>query len=424
MFFKIKTKHLSEYKEDTKHLNIESFLNPKMVYFPFEVGDEQLVKVGDKVARGEAIIQKNGNYPYVQHSSISGNIIGIKKMWHSSGRMLEMLVIENDFLESTNYLSFDENNLSKGMIVDIIKNAGIVGLGGAGFPTYIKYDNFDSINTIILNGVECEPYLTCDYRLLNEELFKIIKGLNYLMKASNAEKGIIVVKKTKVELIEMINSQLIHYPKISLVTVKDAYPVGWEKYLVQAVTKKTYQYLPKEVGVIINNVQTAYAVCEAIDSKLALTEKVITITGDGIRNAKNLRVKIGTSIQEIVEYCGGYTETAELMIVGGPMTGNCCLVDQLVITANVSGVIVKKMIQSKSENCIGCGKCAINCPVKLAPTVIKSAFIAKDLKLLKKLDVMRCIGCGLCSYVCPSLIEITDTMKKAKQMLLDERRKG
>lgn len=424
MFFKIKTKHLNDHKDNTKDLKIETFLNPKFVYFPIGMGYEQLAKVGDKVRKGDVIIKRSGNFSYPIYSSVSGKIIETKKMWHSSGKMVEMLVIENDFLETTNYLDFDENNLSKIQIVDIIKDAGIVGLGGAGFPTHVKYANFDQVNVVILNGAECEPYLTCDYRLMKEQLRKILKGLHYLMIAANAEKGIIVVKKTKVELINIINQELINFPNMNLKVIKDEYPVGWEKYLVQTITKKTYRSLPKEAGAVINNVQTAYAVCEAIESRLPLTERVVTITGDGISEPKNLSVKIGTSIEEIIDYCGGYTENAEIMIAGGPMTGTACLVDELVITANVSAVIIKKATPKLSEVCIGCGKCALHCPVKLAPTVIKKAYTVKDINLLRKLDVARCIGCGLCSYVCPSMVEMTDYMNKAKKMVVENGRKA
>ncbi len=427
MFFKINTKHLYDHKKITKGLNIESFLNPKFIYYPLQTDREtfeQLVSIGDNVLKGESILRLNGRFSYDIHSSVSGKVIEIRKMWHSSGKMVDMLVIENNFLENSQLIDFNQTILNQNTIVEIIKDAGIIGLGGAGFPTYAKYLDLKNIDVVILNGVECEPYLTCDYAIMKEEMPKIIKGLEYLMIAAGAKKGVIAVKNNKKELIELIKEQLINHKNIFIELVKDQYPVGWEKYLVQKVVKKSYNTFPKEVGAIVNNVQTAFAVYNAVENRLPLLERVITVTGDGINHPKNLKIKVGSSINEIIEYCGGYSNNnnVQVMIAGGPMTGKACLVDSLVITANVSGVIVNSCNDTTSEACIGCGNCDLNCPVKLSPTVIKKAYLSEDYELLQKIGITRCISCGLCSYVCPSRVEMTDYMQKAKKFVVEKER--
>lgn len=418
-FNKIKTLYINGRKNLTSNNEVIDFLNPKYIYIPLKgnVNFLPTVKVGDVVLKGQVVANRNDRFPHPIHSSVSGKVTGIKKMWHSSGKMVEFLEIENDYLETSCYIENKYDSLSKEEIIEIIKNAGIVGMGGAGFPTYAKYSSNKQVDVIIINGAECEPYITSDYALLKNDTSTILRGIKYLMKASNASKAVIAIKKNKKELISILSDAINEFEGISLFLLKDVYPAGWEKYIVTKVTKKNYDGLPINVGAIVNNVHTAYSVAKAVEEGEPLIERIVTLSGEGLKKPSNIRVKVGTSIEEVIEFLGGYAEefTEGYMIAGGPMTGKSIMLENLVITPELGSVlIIPKKQKQKELSCLGCGNCSTNCPVLLTPTEIKLAFEHNDIELLKKLNVNNCIQCGLCSYVCPSRIEMTEYVGKAK----------
>jgi electron transport complex protein RnfC len=287
-------------------------------------------------------------------------------MWHASGKMVEMLEIKNDFQEKLDPSLAPVTELTKEKIIEAVKNAGIVGLGGSGFPTYIKYLPATPADIVIINAAECEPYITGDYMLIKSEADKLMHGITYIMKATGAKRATVAIKETKHAAIEVLNNAVKKYNNITVSLLPDVYPAGWEKYIVQNVLGKSYDRLPSEVGAVVNNVATAIAVCEAIEEGKPLIEKVVTITGEGVKNPQNFKVKIGTRVDELINLAGGYVGNLEgaHLIAGGPMTGNAIISDELVVHNSLGSVIVKPDTEKKDNPyCMGCGKCAQVCPV-------------------------------------------------------------
>jgi len=406
---------------------IEEFLNPEYVYISLLTQNyvcKPLVKIGDKVLMGQPIAKREDRFSHPLHSSVSGEVTAIKKMWHSTGKMVEMIEIKNDFLnkaDSSIRLNTDLDALTKETIIERIQNAGIVGMGGGGFPSHAKYTQNYQIDAIIINAAECEPYITADYMLIKTETERLMRGCSYMMKASGAPKGFIAIKKTKLAAIEALQAIIENHPRISIFLLDDVYPAGWEKYIVERIMKKTYLCIPLEVGAIVNNVQTAIAIADAVEENMPLIHKVVTVTGEGVANPHNFLVKIGTKANDLIAKCGGYVnpEVEQYFIAGGPMTGTTMIFDELIITNALSSIIVKPKIDiSVNPICIGCGKCAEVCPAFLTPTEIKRAFEDKDIQYLLDLGATNCVGCGLCSYVCPSRIELTDATTRGRALAL------
>ncbi len=431
MFRKIHGIHIDPYS-DNKHISdskeIINYLDPEYVYIPLiESGSicEVRVNEGSHVNVGDVVAIRTGRFSLPVHSSVSGQVVSCnKKMWHSSGKLVDCIQIKNDHLETKNENEFKlKEDITKEDIAQIAKDKGIVGLGGSGFPTFVKYNVKQDMDVVILNGAECEPFITADYRIMVEDPTKVLKGLQYIMLAVGAKKGLIAIKKNKKTAIESINKAIIELgdDRLSVFLLKDEYPAGYEKYIVQRVTNKTYKALPAEVGAVVNNISTAHALCEAIEEAKPLIEKVVTFTGYGLVNPRNVRVKIGTNVSEVIEFLGGYLEEeCEMkMIAGGPMTGSCVAFDTLTVNRALGCVLVLPKIEQKIEEaCMGCGKCAAICPMNLTPTEIKRVHAAKDTKLLEALKPNKCIQCGLCSYVCPSRIDLTDAVNRAKAFVM------
>ncbi len=425
MFIKSKGTHISEHKghkELSSSSPVFEFQNPEYVYIPLVEQNtpcEVLVKVGDTVKVGQVVANKTGHFPIPMHASVSGEVVSInQKMWHCSGKMVPTIQIKNDYKETKlDTKPNDVESLSKEDIIEIVKACGIVGLGGSGFPAYAKYQVHNPIDYVILNAAECEPYLTADYVLMNNRLDTIIRGLKYIMKAVAAKKAVIAIKENKKTLIEKIRLAIANEDDLSLFLLKDVYPAGWEKYIVQRVTKKDYHSLPCEAGAVVNNVGTAHAVALAVENNQPLVDKIITITGEGINDPQNVHVKIGTNLKEVIKEIGGYTPDLDdaYFIAGGPMTGKAIVFDNLIVNrALTSAVVMPKDIREVNPECLGCGKCGDVCPVFLSPIVIKDALLDNDLKKIAQLRPELCMQCGLCSYICPSRIELTDAVVRAK----------
>lgn len=429
-FIKSLGTHISEHKghKEMSLVNpLVEFLDPENVYIPLVEQNtpcEALVKVGDTVKIGQVIAMKTGRFPIPLHASISGEIVSIdKRMFCSNGKMVPTIQIKNDFLETKSETIKDNNveELSKEDIIEIVKQNGIVGLGGSGFPAYVKYQVKEKMDYVIINAVECEPFITIDYKSLKEQLDDLIRGIHYIMKVVGADKGVIAIKKNKKDLIEKIKLALEDVEDISLFLVKDVYPAGWEKYIVQRVTNKNYRALPSEVGAVVNNSSTAIAVCHAIEKNQPLVEKMVTITGEGVKTPSNVLVKVGTSIQDIMNKIGGYAPGLEEahFIAGGPMTGKSIPQDNFTVNRCLSSILVlPKKDREINPECMGCGKCGEVCPVFLSPIVIKETLDANNTKELFKLRPNLCMECGLCSYICPSRIELTDAVSKAKAKVM------
>lgn len=431
---KINGVHISEHKGH-KEMSLKNdlvfFTNPEYVYIPLvEQGApcEVNVAVGDEVKLGQVVATKTGRFSLPMHSPVSGKVTAVdKKMWHASGKMVPCIEISNDFLETKDPSIHDNEveKLSKEDIVNIMKNCGLVGLGGASFPTYVKYSGNAKIDYLLINAAECEPYITNDYTIITRDDMrkKLIRGIKYALKASGASQAVIAIKKTKVHAIELLNDAIKDEPMISVFGLNDVYPAGWEKYIVQAVTKKTYNALPSEAGCIVNNVATLVSLCDAVEHNMPLVEKLVTLTGKGLKNPCVMYTKIGSKISDCVKSIGGYVDglvpSNTYLIAGGPMTGKAIMFDTLVINRSFGDIIVMpKEERVNNPRCMGCGKCVDNCPTNLSPILIKKALEAKNMQLLSDLNATRCMQCGLCSYICPSRIELTEAVGKAKAALL------
>lgn len=429
IFRKSKSLHISEY-QGHKELSLQNkqseFLKPQHIYIPLiEAGVpcDCLVKEGDKVDMGQVVAMRTGRFGLPLHSSVSGEVTAVnKKMWHSSGKMVPMIEIKNDFQErkAANIKQNDVAVLSREDIIKIAQDCGIVGLGGASFPAHVKYNSPNPITTIIVNAAECEPFITTDYQLMVSQPQRLINGIKYAMKAAGAEKAFIAIKSKNELAIEALEN-VIDEDNIQIFKLKDVYPAGWEKYIVERVMKKTYKGFPSDVGAVVNNVATLIALADAVENNMPLIEKLVTFTGYGLQSPQNVYLKIGSLANEVIESIGGYIDDVvpKYLLAGGPMMGQGMIFDSFVINRALNCVtVLPKIEEAEEEPCMGCGKCCYYCPTFLSPILIKETLDAKDEEGLVALRADKCIECGICSYVCPSRIELTAATSKSRSIVL------
>lgn len=415
--------HIDGHKELTKELGIEVVTAESVIgkiYVPITGANGKpmtlLVKEGDEVKVNTKLgVAPGFDVPY--YSSVSGKIIGQETRFNAVvGRPVPHLVIENDFKdEKVSLPVVDVENATKEELVEALKEAGLVGLGGSGFPTYVKYQK--DAELVLINGCECEPYLTTDQVVSPTKTDLLVKGIKILMKAANANKAMVAIKKGKPHLHEALVAAFENEENIEVVEVADVYPVGWERVLIRKVLRKEYDKLPNEVGVVVNNIQTAIAAADALLNGNAVTRKTITVSGNAVARVGNFEVPVGTVAGSLIEYLGGYTEENIILLAGGPMTSKGQMNDKFIIERQTGGLTVLKHVEVKSEACLRCGACTNHCPAGLQPVEIKRAVEAKDVDRMIALNADRCIECGLCSFVCPSKIDVTEAMKKAKLQL-------
>ncbi|XMB86475.1 RnfABCDGE type electron transport complex subunit C [Mycoplasmatota bacterium WC44] len=386
------------------------------------------VEEGDYVKVGQNIGERNGGY-FTQpiFSTVSGTVGKIVKKFNYSSKKVECLEIINDFkgeyAERVKERSDAEiKNLKKAEMIEIIKENAVKGLGGGGFPSYIKMATDAPIDTIVLNGVECEPYLTADYQAMKNDAYQIFKGLEYVMQAMGTKKAIIGVKETKTELLKSLKEvKEIEFKDMNceIAAVGNYYPQGWEVELIKNAmgVKIKPGALLSEYGIIEYNVTTAAAIYQAVKNNLPVIDRYFTITGDAIKNPSQMIVKVGTPIPNIVKAAGGYSvEGDKVMILGGPMMGSNMMMDDAIVSITVSSILVFAPQQHDEQPCVRCGSCVYSCPANLQPVQIMYAAKTKDADAAKALNVKNCIECGLCSYVCTSKIHLTDFMRKAKKL--------
>ena len=388
-----------------KHMSmneLKSFLKPKDIYL--EQGDSKLL-VGDYVYKYQTIGHKERfNVPII--SSVSGTVVDIKDGY---------IKIKNDLLEKTEkeIINRDVSKIKKEEFLDIIEKAGIIGMGGAGFPTHMKYKTDKNIELLIVNAVECEPYITADYSIMNEKCNELLEGINNIIRINKINNAILAIKKTNVEIIKKFKEIIDKYPKIELRIVRDIYPMGWERTLIKEVTKKEYDILPIELGIVVNNISTIFAINNALKHDIPLVERIITITGENVKNPGNVMVKIGTSVNEILKFMGGIHDDS-VLISGGPMMGvEINKTDYIKPQMNCI-LVLPKPKEENIINCLRCGKCVSACPANLAPVLIKEC---SDKEELIKLQVNKCISCGLCSYICPSRIDLRNIVNEKKEVI-------
>ncbi|HAM64087.1 MAG: electron transporter RnfC [Firmicutes bacterium GWF2_51_9] len=416
-------KHLEGHKGLTDHNDIVRVDAGKFVYIPlmsmFSTNIEVLVKEGDSVKVGTMIAKRSDHMTVPFFSSVSGKVVGKQTIMHAVLKPLEHLVIENDGLyeKEQPFSPIDFEKATREELVDFMMNAGIVGCGGAGFPTYMKYKNPQNISTLIINAVECEPYITADYREISNNIDDLVLGVKAMLKLSTAKEAWIAIKSPKKELIAKVRAALVGVSGIVVKEVPDVYPMGWERTLVYQLLKKRYDRLPSEIGCIVNNATTAIAFAKAIRTGMPIVEKTLTFSGNGIKTPANVSVPVGVKTAEIVAKLGGYASEDVLLIAGGPMMGKTIPNDQFVVTPYGNAVTILKTEKIDSVACLRCGRCNDTCPAGLLPVRINNAEQAADLDTIVKLRADQCIECGLCTYVCPSKLDVAEGVRRAKRIL-------
>lgn len=408
-------------KELTKNNKIETFTNPQYVYIPLVSGNDKnitvVVKKGEYVYKGSIIGKSKGNFRIPIHSSVSGIVVDFVEKRYLDGNLVKCVKIENDFKEQSIIKDTKKhkiNRYSKEDFIKILQNCGVIGMGGAGFPTYVKYNTDKKINTLIINAVECEPYITSDYVLVKEKMDEILEVIDAVMEINGIKEGIIAVKKSNRELIKQFNNYLGTYPKIKVVGLRNVYSNGWERKLINKVKHVDYNILPLERGIVVNNISTMYAIYEALKYQKPPFERIITFTGKQLNKPCNVLVKIGTDVVDVIEFLEGTKNKDYLLVAGGPMMGNEITDKQLVVSANLSCVLIDDICNKEDINvCIRCGKCTDVCPAHLSPVLIKDNIDRPN--KLKKLKPRRCMECGLCSYICPSKIKLREIVIQSKE---------
>lgn len=414
-------KHLDGHKELTAHNEIIELLTPERVYIPVMHGNavcKCLVNVGDEVKIGDKIAVRDDHFYVPFFAPISGKVVGIEKRMSSNLKPVDHIIIENDNMYQQAELQTLSLDASREDIIDFMKDKGLVGCGGAGFPSYIKYQT-DKCETLIINAVECEPYITADARMIENNMEDFHDGVLSMLKASNAKVCLVGIKESKKELIPLLVKLFENDEKVQVKPVKDVYPMGWERTLVYALLQKRYDKLPIEVGCIVSNATTSIMLAKAMKTGLPITEKMITVSGDGIKNPHNVLCKVGTTFSELISACGGLQDNCDqfALIAGGPMMGTAVIKDIVAVGPASNALTVLKYVALNPVGCLRCGQCVDHCPSGLQPVNINKALKAKDLDLVKKLRPMDCIECGMCTYVCPSKIEVTEGVRRAKKAL-------
>ncbi len=411
--------HINGHKELSEHADIITLVPEKVaipLYFGAETDPQIFVQAGDEVKVGTKIAEFSSRFVVPIYSSVSGRVEVIEDRLHQNLKRIKHVVIVNDkkYTKEENP-TLDYETASREELVDFMMNAGIIGCGGAGFPSYVKYKGVKNVDSLIINAVECEPYITSDYKVMETDFDVVLTGIKAMKKMSDAKKVLIAIKKSHPELIQSVSAKLQNEKDITCVSVPDVYPMGWERTLVYQLTKKRYDKLPLEVGCIVNNATTAYMFGKALTTGEPIISRMLTVSGDAVKHPCNVIAPVGSSAHDVIEACGGYTADDVVVCFGGPMMGTTITTDDVSVERQNNAITVLKKAAIDEVACLRCGSCSDHCPSGLQPVRIVQANKLKDMARLEKLDVTKCVECGMCTYVCPSKIAVTENVRRAKR---------
>ncbi|KPK62928.1 hypothetical protein AMJ83_09225 [candidate division WOR_3 bacterium SM23_42] len=407
--------------KNTEDRAIEVMPAPKKVYIPFSQHTgkpaKPLVQKDDEVKIGTRIGELDGFISASVHASISGKVLGIVEHPHPIvGTSLACVIESNNSEDWIGDLQTDQDTdkLTRTQILDAVKEAGIVGLGGAAFPTHVKLSppKEKKIDTLIINGCECEPVLTADHRLMLEYTAQIIEGAQLFQRVLDARTLIFAIEDNKRDA-----GELFRKTGVEVVQLKTKYPQGAEKQLIKAILKREVPRggLPMDVGCVVHNVGTCYAALLAVKFRKPLIDRVLTVAGDGVKRQKNILVRVGTPVSDVIEYCGGYVGSPKRLIFGGPMMGIAQYAANVPVIKGTSGILVWQQAKMVEEGpCVRCASCVDACPMGLMPTEICSHVRNKNFDMAKSYGVLDCIECGCCAYVCPACIPLVHYFKYGK----------
>jgi len=427
--------HPPDSKRLTAHLPVESCPLPDELVIPLSqhIGApcSPCVSKGDHVLKGQMIGETQTWMSVPVHASTSGEVIAVESRLHPSGMPLPAVVIRPDGEGSwVDCESVDEEALEPSDILEKIRQAGIAGMGGATFPCHVKLSPPEEkkIDTLILNGVECEPYLTADHRLMLEEGEKVLTGARLLGKLLGVDNISIGIEVNKPDAIAHMTA-LAQGTGVRVVSLEVKFPQGAEKQLISAIAGREVPSggLPMDVGAVVQNVGTAAAITDAVCGGKPLVERITTVTGAGISEPKNLRIAIGTSVSHVIDYCGGLQGTIGKIILGGPMMGATIADTAVPVVKGTSGILLlseDELFLKPEGACIRCARCVLHCPVHLMPTTIASYSRLDMVDEAEQFDALDCIECGCCSYICPAGIPLVQLIRMAKAKVLAKRRRS
>lgn len=417
--------HPNDRKEYTASKAIEYFPAPEIVHIPVNqhIGApaKAVVNAGDRVLKNQIVAKGDAFVTSIVHSPVSGEVAEIKTVKFPGDRKGEVIVVKNDGKNEKVQGTEEEREPTKDYkeFLNVIKEAGIIGMGGAGFPSYIKLCPPDDkkCNVLIINAAECEPYLTADHRAMLEFSDKLLKGTSYLLDITGINECYIGIESNKPDAIKKLKEANTD-KRIKVSPLKTRYPQGAEKQLIYALTKRTVpiRKLPFEVGVIVQNVGTVMAIWDAVKFNKPLTERILTVSGKGINNPKNIVAAVGTKVQDVIEFCGGLKESTRYAINGGPMMGKAFDDLELPVTKTTSGLLFlteDECEEAEASACIRCSKCLSVCPMGLNPTMLMDASKKRKYEMMD--DVLDCIECGSCTFICPVNRQLAAEIIKGKE---------
>lgn len=428
-------KHLKgihlEYAKNTMECQTEIMPVPPFVYISMvqHIGApcEPLLAPGDLVKVGQPVGDSSAYVSAPVHSSVSGKVISIEHNMSSLGTKDETMVIETDGLQTIWEGIKKPQVETMEEFIKAVRDSGAVGLGGAAFPVHVKFNpkNIDEVNTLIVNGAECEPYITSDYRAMLESTKHIINGAKIIMKYLNISNCLIGVEDNKPKAIAALELECLGDDNISVITLKSKYPQGAERVLIYETTGKSLPpgKLPCEIGVLVSNISTVAFISRYFKNGMPIIRKRITVDGNSVTTPKNLYAPIGAKIKDVIDFCGGYKSVPKKILMGGPMMGRTIYDDGKALIKNNNAIIALDEVQArqlKETACIKCGRCVTACPLNLMPTSIAKEYEVENVQALKRLKVTICMECGCCSYVCPAKKQLALINRLAKKLVLEE----